>query len=306
MPGERLGQNFLVDAGWRSKIVQSLPLRWGDTWIEIGAGRGEITQLIAKQVKQVIAIELDANLAAGLRRNTAGSGKIEIIEGDVLTVPFAALFARIDTPIRIYGSLPYYITSPILHLLFGNAHRLESAHVIMQLEVAARVTSKPKSRDYGYLSVAAQAFSEPTLRLRIPPGAFRPQPKVASALVELKFPGPSAGLGLGGTPEDPYAKVFLEFVRGCFAQKRKTLANNLIDYMTHDQGPRKEYRDTPDQVRALLQIAGIAANARAEELTVEQFATLFKIAAAEPEAEEATEETKTAEARPRSPLALPE
>lgn len=258
MPGERLGQNFLVDAGWRSKIVQSLPLRWGDTWIEIGAGRGEITQLIAKQVKQVIAIELDANLAAGLRRNTAGSGKIEIIEGDVLTVPFAALFARIDTPIRIYGSLPYYITSPILHHLFRWADRIASIDIVIQLEVAERIAAKPGNRDYGYLSTICQFYTHPKIAFRIPPGAFRPPPKVQSALVKMALPGESSALAIAA-PEK-----FFGFLQLCFALKRKTLRNNLLG-ATSD-----------DRIHEALENAGARSDARAEQLSLSQFAVIFK------------------------------
>jgi 16S rRNA (adenine1518-N6/adenine1519-N6)-dimethyltransferase len=288
MPGQRLGQNFLVDEGWRAKIENLLPLRWSDTWIEIGAGRGEITARIAKHVKHVIAVELDSNLAASLKRNTAACENVEVIQRDILTVPFPELFAKITTPIRIYGSIPYYITSPILHLLFENAARIESAHLIVQLEVAVRVASAPAKSEYGYLSVAAQAFSRPAIRMKIPPGAFRPQPKVASAFLELKFPGPAEELGLGRDASEPVGKVFLEFVHACFGQKRKTLANNLRNYFTHGKPYGLQGRKVMEQIAPLLEAASIEPEARAEELSVEQFAALFKAAAAIEPANEAS------------------
>ena len=134
---------------------------------------------------------------------------------------------------------------------------LLSAHLVMQLEVAERLIARPGRREYGYLSVATQFHSVPKILMKIPPGAFRPRPKVASALVGLSFPGAGVALGVAN------ADAFMKFVQGCFAQKRKTLANNL-----RGMKPAK----TPAE---LISNAGIAAGARAEQLTLAQFAALY-------------------------------
>jgi len=154
--------------------------------------------------------------------------------------------------------LPYYITSPILHRLFEHTERISAIHIVIQFEVAVRIVAQPGRRDYGYLSVVSQWFGRPEIAFRIPPGAFRPPPKVASALVTFRMPGARANNSV--TDET----AFLEFVKECFAQKRKTLRNNLRARL----GARTE---------DVLQEAGLSPDARAEQLTVSQFAALFQM-----------------------------
>jgi 16S rRNA (adenine1518-N6/adenine1519-N6)-dimethyltransferase len=156
--------------------------------------------------------------------------------------------------------LPYYITSPILHRLFEHAERIAAIQIVIQLEVAVRIVAQPGCRDYGYLSVASQWFGRPEIEFRIPPGAFRPPPKVASALVTFRMPGERAKNSVANE------SAFLDFVKECFAQKRKTLRNNLRGRF----GARTE---------EVLRETGLSADARAEQLTVSQFAELFRFAA---------------------------
>ena len=146
-----------------------------------------------------------------------------------------------------------------MHRLFEHAARIAAIHIVIQLEVAARIVAQPGCREYGYLSVVSQWFSRPEIVFRIPPGAFRPPPKVASALVRFRMPGGR----LNNSVEDENA--FLDFVKECFAHKRKTLRNNLR--------ARLETR-----VEDVLREAGLAADARAEQVTVSQFAALFRLA----------------------------
>lgn len=256
MTPQRLGQNFLADASWRARILSALGVKAGDVWVEIGAGRGEITRALVQQAARVIAIELDPPLVKTLRGLASEQPNVEVLAGDVMKLDLAQLAG--GERFRVYGSLPYYITSPILHRLFDCSDRLESIHVVVQLEVAARLAAHPGRREYGYLSVATQYFTRPEIVFRIPPGAFRPRPKVASALVAMRLPGPRAELGI----KDEGA--FLRFVQGCFAQKRKTLANNLRAFLP------------AGRVEAALAGSGIIAKARAEELTLLQFVSLFK------------------------------
>jgi 16S rRNA (adenine1518-N6/adenine1519-N6)-dimethyltransferase len=265
-----LGQNFLGDPACRKRIAEVLPIHASDTWIEIGAGHGEMTEFLAKRATKVIAIELDAQLAHGLRTRVKDWPNVTIVESDVLLADLAQLSGT--EPFRMYGNIPYYITSPILHRIFAMPRHPKSAHLVMQLEVAERLVSPPKHREYGYLSVATQFYSTPEITFRIPPGAFRPPPKVDSALVTLNFPG--AGKNL----EVRDAGSFMEFVQLCFAQKRKTLVNNLRGKFAGKKSSRKGKSSSVREfdLAEVLREAEISITARAEELTVEQLAALFR------------------------------
>ena len=253
---EKLGQHFLTDASWQERIARAIRIGEG-VWVEIGAGHGEMTSRLARHARRVIAIELDRRLAARLREVTAPLGNVEVIESDVLAVDFGSLAK--GASFSVYGNLPYYITSPILHRLFEHSERIAAIHIVIQFEVAVRIVAPPGRRDYGYLSVVSQWFSRPELVLRIPPGAFRPPPKVASALVSLRVPGTRETLDVGDE------KAFLDFVKECFAQKRKNLRNNLRARLGSRAGEA-------------LREAGLSPDARAEELTLFQFAELFRLA----------------------------
>jgi 16S rRNA (adenine1518-N6/adenine1519-N6)-dimethyltransferase len=258
MARQRLGQHFLADSAWRSRILQTLPRTEGETWIEIGAGHGEMTRSLAAPSRRVIAIEADPRLAQALREevqsNPAEWPGVEVIQGDVLALDLADI-ARGD--FRVYGNLPYYITSPILTALFRHAERIRSIHIVIQLEVAARIVARPGSRAYGYLSAVCQFYARPEILLRIPPGAFRPPPKVASALVRMNLPGERSKLAISDE------RRFLELVGVCFGQKRKTLRNNLRGLAN------------PKQVDAALAAAGLRPDARAEQLSLTDFAALL-------------------------------
>jgi 16S rRNA (adenine1518-N6/adenine1519-N6)-dimethyltransferase len=255
MSPEKLGQHFLTDTSWQERIARAVRID-GGVWVEIGAGHGEMTTRLAQRASQVFAIELDRRLAARLRETAASFRNVEVVERDVLAVDFANLTG--GARFSVYGNLPYYITSPILHRLFEHADQIAAIHTVIQFEVAARIVAPPGRRDYGYLSVVSQWFSRPEIAFRIPPGAFRPPPKVASALVSLGLPGQRAQHPL----DDENA--FLNFVKECFAQKRKTLRNNLRQRL----GTRSE---------EVLRGAGLSPGARAEELSVAQLAALFTL-----------------------------
>jgi 16S rRNA (adenine1518-N6/adenine1519-N6)-dimethyltransferase len=271
MAPSRLGQNFLAGEGWCERIFSLLDACPNDVWIEIGAGHGEMTELLAGRAARVIALELDPLLAAGLRKRAADWPTVEIVEADVLTADLAQLAHA--TQFRVYGSIPYYITSPILHRIYAASAHVQSAHLIMQLEVAERLVSPPGHREYGYLSVATQFHANPKIVLKVPPGAFRPPPKVDSALVVMHFPGSGQALNLGD------AAAFLQFVQACFAQKRKTLLNNLRGNIVAKIPARgiERVKTISNPLLDILQHAGISDRARAEELSLTQFAALYKI-----------------------------
>ncbi len=266
MARQRLGQHFLSDAGWREQIARAIGVSPHSTegsviapdgsycWIEVGAGHGEMTEHLASTGAAVHAIELDALLLARLQRLAKKFPNLAIVPGDVLETDLAAVAA--GRRIRVYGNLPYYITSPILHHFFSFADWIDEIHIVIQEEVALRLTAKPRTKQFGYLSVITQIYTRPEFVLRIPREAFSPPPEVGSALVTLRLPGEGAHLALGDE------SAFLNFVKLCFSQKRKTLVNNLRSLAK------------PDVVRKTLAEQSLRLDARAEQLSVQQFATL--------------------------------
>jgi len=268
MARQRLGQHFLEDAGWREQIARAIrvsphgmesPARvaTGDyCWIEIGAGHGEMTEHLLRSGLPIYAVELDRALIDGLQRLARNHPNLTVVPGDVLETDLGAIAA--GRRIRLYGNLPYYITSPILHHFFSYADLIEEIHIVIQWEVALRLTARPGNKSYGYLSVATQFYSRPELVLKLPRGAFRPPPEVGSALVTLRLPGQNAKLALR------HADAFLEFVKTCFGQKRKMLANNLRGLAE------------PARVRELLKELKLRADARAEQLSVAELASVYR------------------------------
>jgi 16S rRNA (adenine1518-N6/adenine1519-N6)-dimethyltransferase len=265
MARQPLGQHFLADRAWHRKIADTLPRVANEVWVEIGAGHGEMTGLLAGDGRRVIAVETDARLAKRLTdrvgENPSDWPGVEIVFADVLSVNIGEL---VDGQFRIYGNLPYYIASPILAHLFRWAARIDSIHVVIQFEVAARIAAHPGCREYGYLSALCQFYAKPEIILRIPAAAFRPPPRVTSALLRMTLPGQRAWLDIADE------KRFLEFIQACFSQKRKTLRNNLRAMATTARAPGD------DRIRAALEANGLRSDARAEQLSLVQFATLFK------------------------------
>jgi 16S rRNA (adenine1518-N6/adenine1519-N6)-dimethyltransferase len=260
MARQRLGQHFLSGPGWQEKIFKTLPRGGRDVWVEIGPGHGEMTQRLAPIASRLIAVEADPRLARNLQAFISEQpGEwpgVEIVPGDVLQQDLAALAA--SDSFRVYGNLPYYITSPILHQLFGDASRIASIHIVIQHEVAARIVATPGHREYGYLSAACQFYTHPRIALKIPPGAFRPPPKVQSALVEMTLPGERPSLGITDEPK------FLKFIQLCFSQKRKTLRNNLREAASDEK------------IHETLKSNQLRPDARAEQLSLAQFSAIFK------------------------------
>jgi 16S rRNA (adenine1518-N6/adenine1519-N6)-dimethyltransferase len=264
MARQRLGQHFLTDLQWREEIARAIrvsphstvPLPRDDQhcWIEIGSGHGEMTQHLLASGDPVHAIEIDPAFIGGLRHLGQKFTNLDVVAADVLETDIAAIAA--GCRIRIYGNLPYYITSPILHHLFNFADLIDEIHVIIQTEVAHRLAAEPGTRDYGYLSVVTQFYARPEFVFEIPRDAFNPPPEVTSALVTLRLPGERAKLPIG----DPAR--FLDFVKLCFSKKRKTLVNNLRPLAK------------PDGVREALGALSLRPDARAEQLSVSQLATL--------------------------------
>src|ERR1700680_404702 len=282
MSRQPLGQHFLADVYWRQEIARAIRLsprsevqaaaaaqEMDFCWVEIGPGHGEMTEYLVGTGAPVHVIEVDQFLIGNLNRLKKKNPNLDVICGDFLETDLAAVAN--GKRMRIYGSLPYYITSPILHHLFHFAELIEEIHVVVQTEVAERMAADPGSKAYGYLSVATQLNSRPELVLEIPRAAFTPPPEVGSTLVTLRLPGGWEQLRSGGLlrGENKSAQLkmeseedFLEFVKLCFSKKRKTLVNNLRELAE------------PDEVRKALGAVGLRPDARAEQISIPNFAAL--------------------------------
>lgn len=264
MPRQPLGQHFLADPDLREQIARAIrvsphskvPLPADDQhcWIEIGAGHGEMTRHLLAAGGPVTAIEADPALARGLGRLTKEFPSLTVVPRDILKTDLATLAS--GRRIRLYGNLPYYITSPILHHVFTFASLIDEMHFVVQTEVAARLAATPGTRDYGYLSVFTQFYTRPEIVFEIPCEAFQPRPEVVSALITLRLPGERAKLALKDEAR------FRSFVKLCFSQKRKTLVNNLRSLVR------------PEKSRAALASLNLRSDARAEQLTVAELAAL--------------------------------
>ena len=220
----RFGQHFLEPA-WVAKLVDAVEPRSTDTFLEIGPGRGALTEPLARRVARVVAIEVDRDLASDLAARNIPN--LEVVTGDVLEVNFPDLLRHslgtgVEQRIRIIGNLPYNISSPILFRLLdasASTGAVEDATLMLQKEVADRLVAAPGTKEYGVLTVQAALGADVTRLLNLPPGAFRPMPKVRSAVVRLTFRPPLVAV------RDQTA--FVELVRSIFTQRRKTLANAL-------------------------------------------------------------------------------
>jgi 16S rRNA (adenine1518-N6/adenine1519-N6)-dimethyltransferase len=258
MPAKpKLGQNFLNDAQAVERIAASLGDLTGRTVVEVGPGRGAITAALAARAARVIAVELDAELAERLRAEFPPE-RVTVVHQDVMNFDFAAASAAAGARLPVVGNLPYGITSRILLKLAASHAALDRAVLMVQREVADRVTAEPGSRDYGLLSVTVQIFGPVTQLFTLPPSAFTPPPEVHSTVFRWRFAPRFEELGIEEAG-------FLRFARQEFAQKRKTLANNL-----------RAAGFSPETVRAALTRAGVSPQARAEALPVEALAALWQ------------------------------
>jgi 16S rRNA (adenine1518-N6/adenine1519-N6)-dimethyltransferase len=254
----KLGQNFLVDDAARHAIVDALGDLSKRTVVEIGPGHGAITEVLARRCHKLIALELDRALAAELTFRFRDQPQVQIIEADILRTDLRALVPRGET-IDVVGNLPYYITSDILLQLFaaGSVGLVARAVLMMQREVADRVSAAPGVRDYGLLSATAQMNAQVDHLFTLPPSAFSPPPVVYSTVLRLHVAPRFTELSVD-------AAGFDIFLRRCFAQKRKTLQNNL-----------RAAGHTAEQLAAAWP-STISTQARAESIPLEPMAELYR------------------------------
>ncbi|MGA3126918.1 MAG: 16S rRNA (adenine(1518)-N(6)/adenine(1519)-N(6))-dimethyltransferase RsmA [Candidatus Korobacteraceae bacterium] len=264
----KLGQNFLVDLDAMQRIVDALGEISDKTVVEIGPGEAALTELLAKHAGRLIAVELDRVLAAQLRMRFAPLSNVEILEADILQVELGTVLGATPGPLRdlrptglfraqVVGNLPYYITTDILLKLFSAGDRIEQLVLMVQKEVADRVVAAPGSRDYGLLSATAQMYGTSQKLFELGPESFDPPPKVRSAVFRMKMHPRFVELQVDEAG-------FIGFLKVMFAQKRKTVSNNLK--LAYDGAVAK----------AALARAGIAPTTRAEAIPLEDMARLYR------------------------------
>jgi 16S rRNA (adenine1518-N6/adenine1519-N6)-dimethyltransferase len=255
---KRFGQHFLEPA-WVTRLIDSLSPAATDTFLEIGPGRGALTRPLARRVGRVVAVEIDRDLAA--RMSAEALGHVHVVEADFLDVDLGTLLRDEPHPLRVVGNLPYNVSSPILFKLLHAADEgrlFSDATLMLQKEVADRLVARPGTRDYGALAIQVALLADVERVLTLPPGAFRPPPKVTSAVVRLTFRPRAADVG------DP--RVFERVVRGVFLQRRKTLLNAL-----------KPVADSFGRSSAeVIERAGVDPGKRPEMLTVVEMARLAR------------------------------
>jgi len=254
---KRFGQHFLEPA-WVAKLVDALDARPDETFLEIGPGRGALTVPLAARVKRLLAVEIDRDLAAAL---PAIVPDVDLVRADFLDVNLTDLLRDAPKPVRVVGNLPYNVASPILFKLLHEAddgRMLRDATLMLQKEVADRLVARAGSDGYGALAIQVALLADANRILSLPPGAFRPAPKVKSAVVCLRFREPAVDVG--------DRSMFEKLVRGVFLQRRKTVANAL-----------KPVADAIGRsATELIEQARVDPKARPEALTLADFARLAR------------------------------
>ena len=258
---KKLGQNFLIDTHVLDKIIDSAGITTEDCVLEIGPGIGTMTQYLAENAREVVAVEIDKALIPILEETLSAYDNVTVINDDILKVDVNRIVEEKNAgkPIKVVANLPYYITTPIIMGLFENHVPLESITIMVQKEVADRMQVGPGTKDYGALSLAVQYYAKPEIVANVPPNCFMPRPNVGSAVIRLtRHDKP---------PVLVRDEAFLfRLIRASFNQRRKTLINGLSN--AGIAGVTKE------SVGTALEEMGLSQTIRGEALTLEQFAML--------------------------------
>ncbi len=260
---KKYGQNFLIDTAVLDRILRAAQIGPGDCVLEIGPGIGTMTQCLAEQAGEVVAVEIDRNLIPILEETLAPYSNVTVINEDILKVDIRGIAEDKNggRPIKVVANLPYYITTPIIMGLFESHVPLESVTVMVQKEVADRMQAGPGTKDYGALSLAVQYYARPEIVANVPPNCFLPRPNVGSAVVRLtRHSEPPVRTENEG-------RLFA-LIRAAFNQRRKTLCNAL--------GNAPELGLSKEQTAQALDRMGLPRTIRGEALTLEQFAELEK------------------------------
>ncbi len=255
------GQNFLIDYNILTGIAESAGVTKDDCVLEIGPGIGSLTQVLAESAKKVIAVEIDNKLIPILADTLGAYENIKVINQDILKTDIDALINEEcdGKPIKVVANLPYYITTPIILSLLEKQYKIDSITVMIQKEVAERISATEKSKDYGALSIAVQYYCDVNYDFTVSAGCFVPQPKVDSSVITLT-----------PTKEKKYKtnneKLFFKIVKCAFGQRRKTLVNSISN--------QSGLSVTKEQLAEVLESMGLDARVRGEALSITQFCEL--------------------------------
>ena len=261
---KKFGQNFLIDTHVLEKIISSAGVTKEDCVLEIGPGIGTMTQYLAENARQVVAVEIDKNLIPILGETLAGYDNVTVINEDILKVDIKEIAEKYNDgrPIKVVANLPYYITTPIIMGLFESGVPIDNITVMVQKEVADRMQEGPGSKDYGALSLAVQYYAEPEIVAIVPPNCFIPRPNVGSAVIRL-----TRHKEMPVQVKD--AEHMFRIIRASFNQRRKTLQNGL------NNSPEIPY--SKEKILAAIGQMGLPATVRGEALSLAQFAQLSDI-----------------------------
>jgi len=260
VPRKRWGQHFLIDRNILSKVVRTAEIEETDVVLEVGPGLGVLTLALAKEAKRVIAVEIDQKLVEILKEKVADCPNVEIIRKDIMEVDFNDLIERGGQPLKVVANLPYQISTPLLFRFIESRSVFASLTLMLQKEVAERMTATPGGKDYGPLSIFTQIVSDFSIRFLIKPSAFFPPPKVDSAVIHMVW------------KKRPMAEVediewFKRVVRGSFGYRRKTLMNAL----------RHSGLSLPEEGTERMKRIGIDPQRRPETLTIEEYVRLADV-----------------------------
>lgn len=255
-----LGQNFLIDGNIVRKIVEGAEINKEDYVLEVGPGMGTLTEELALNAKKVLAIEIDKKLKRVLDDTLVQYDNVEILFDDILKIDLEEVIKEKtgDKKIKVVANLPYYITTPIIAKFLEGNYNIDSINVMVQKEVADRITASPNNKNYGSLSIFAQFYSDPEIILNIPKTVFIPQPKVDSAVIRLKISNKFL---------DVDRDILFKLVRAAFSKRRKTILNSLSSGLDMEK----------DEIRLMLEECGIESNKRAENISLDEYIKLSNI-----------------------------
>ena len=261
---KKFGQNFLIDTHVLEKIIESAQITKDDFVLEIGPGIGTMTQYLCESAREVAAVEIDKNLIPILADTFSEYDTVTVINEYILKVDINRLAAEKNNgiPIKVVANLPYYITTPIIMVLFESHVPIDSITIMVQKEVADRMQVGPGTKDYGALSLAVQYYAKPEIVANVPPNCFMPRPNVGSAVIRL-----TRHTEVPVQVEDE--KLMFRLIRASFNQRRKTLVNGL------NNSP--EIHLSKELIQESIEELGVPATIRGEALSLEQFAQLSNI-----------------------------
>lgn len=254
---KRFGQNFLIDDYILEEIVNNSDITKEDIVIEIGPGLGNLTHYILEKASKVIAFEIDEMMIEILRDRFKDVDNLQVINEDILKVKLKDYVSK-DQKIKVIANLPYYITTPILFNLFEQSNNISEIVVMVQKEVAQRIVAQPKSKEYGVLTIGANYHSIPNIIIDVPKESFIPSPNVNSAVLKMM---------VKRRYEVSNEKLFFEFVKKSFSQRRKKVINSLESTGFNNM--------SKDEINKLLENNDIGSNARAEEISIEKYVTII-------------------------------